>query len=72
MKTVTLRIDDSIDEKFQWLLEHFKNSEISILDQDEYVTDDEYLRSIRGMVDSIKKAKNEPIENGVSLEALDW
>jgi len=72
VKTVTLRIDDSIDEKFQWLLEHFKNSEISILDQDEYVTDDEYLRSIRGMVDSIKKAKNEPIENGVSLEALDW
>lgn len=72
VKTVTLKIDDSIDEKFHWLLEHFKKNEVSILDQDEYIDDDEYLRSINGMVDSIKKAKNEPMENGVSLQELDW
>lgn len=72
MKTITLKIDDSVDDKFQWLLEHFKKSEIAILEQDVYISDDEYLRSIKGMVDSITSARNEPIENGVSLEKLDW
>jgi hypothetical protein len=72
MKTLTLKVDDSIDEKFQWLLEHFEKSEVSILDQDEYISDDEYLRSISGMVDSIKHAREEPIENGMPLKDLDW
>ncbi len=35
-------------------------------------TDDEYLREIDGMVESIKEARNEPIENGVKLKELDW
>ncbi len=42
MKTVTLRIDDGIIEKFLWLIKNFKN-EIKILDQSEYVSDDEYF-----------------------------
>jgi hypothetical protein len=29
MKTVTLRIDDSVNEKFSWLLEHFSQIEIN-------------------------------------------
>jgi len=45
---------------------------VKILDQGEYVTDDEYLRSINGMVESISQARIEPIENGVSLDKLDW
>lgn len=35
-------------------------------------SDDEYLRKVDGMIESIKEARNEPIENGVNLEELDW
>ncbi len=72
MKTVTLKIEDSVSEKFIWLLEHFSSSEIKILEQSEYVSDDEYLRSINGMVQSIHDAQNEPTENGVTLDKLEW
>ena len=72
MKTVTLKVDDSINEKFFWLLQHFSADEVKILEQSDYVSDDDYLRSISGMVDSINKARNEPVANGVSLEKLDW
>jgi hypothetical protein len=51
------------------LLKHFKN-EIKILDQSEYVSDDEYLRSIDGMVQSIQEARREPDCNGVALKNL--
>ncbi len=71
MKTVTLRIDDCIIDKFLWLMKHFKN-EIKILDQSEYVSDDEYLRSIDGMVQSIQEARREPICNGITLDKLEW
>jgi hypothetical protein len=44
MRTITLQIDDSINEKFLWLLDRFSRDEIKILDQCDYVSDDEYLR----------------------------
>lgn len=72
MKTVTLKIDDSINDKFLWLLEHFSANEIKILEQSEYVSDDDYLRSIDGMVQSIQAARNEPIDKAVKLDDLDW
>ena len=72
MQTVTLKIEDSVSDKFLWLLNHFHKNEISILDKDEYESDDEYLRSINGMVESIIEAKNEPIQNGVTLDKLEW
>lgn len=72
MKTLTIRIDDSVSDKFEWLLEHFSPDEIKILEQGEYVDDDTYLRSIDGMVASIHEAKKEPIENGVTSDKLDW
>lgn len=72
MKTVTLKIDDSINEKFLWLLDHFSANEVKILEQSEYVSDDEYLRTIEGMVQSIKDARSESIENGISLDKLAW
>ncbi len=72
MKTVTLKIDDAISDKFAWLLEHFSPDEIKILEQDEYVDDDAYLRKIEGMVASIQEARREPIENGVTLDQLEW
>ena len=72
MKTVTLKIDDSINDKFLWLLEHFSSNEIKILEQSEYVSDDDYLRTIDGMVQSFNDARNEPIDKGVKLDSLDW
>ena len=38
----------------------------------EAISDDEYLRSIDGMVESIQKARNEPIESCVPLGELEW
>lgn len=61
-----------MSDKFLWLLSHFSQNEISILDKDEYKNDDEYLRSIEGMVESIIEARNEPMENGVTLDKLEW
>ena len=72
MQTITLKIDDRINEKFFWLLNHFPTNEIKILEQSEYMSDDDYLRKIDGMVQSIKEARNEPIENGVTLDKLEW
>ncbi len=36
------------------------------------VSDDEYLRSIDGMVHSIQEARKEPDCNSVSLDKLEW
>ena len=72
MKTVTLRVDDSINDKFLWLLKHFSSNEIKILEQSDYINDDDYLNSINGMVQSINEARNEPIAKSVTQDDLDW
>ena len=72
MQTITLKIDDKISEKFFWLLNHFSKSEVTILDQTEFKNDDEYLRSLKGMEQSIVDASNEPNENFVTIDKLDW
>jgi len=69
MKTITLKIDDNVNDKFLWLLEHFSSNEIKILEQSDYISDDNYLRSIDGMVEM---HKNEPINKGIKLDDLDW
>ena len=72
MQTITLKIDDKISERFFWLLNHFSKTEVTILDQTEFKNDDEYLRSIKGMEQSILNASNEPNENFVTIDKLDW
>jgi len=72
MQTLTLKIEDNISEKFLWLLNHFSQNEVKILEHSNYISDDEYLRSIDGMVESIIDARDEPIENGVTLNNLEW
>jgi hypothetical protein len=72
MKTITLKIDDNVNDKFLWLLEHFSKNEIKILEQTDYQSDDEYLRSIDGMVKSIQEARLEPMKNGVTIDKLKW
>ncbi|MBC1197317.1 hypothetical protein H0901_19195 [Microcystis aeruginosa BLCCF158] len=72
MRTITLQIDDSISEKFLWLLARFSRDEIKILEQSDYVSDDEYLRGIEGMIQSLQAARDESIEQSLSLDELDW
>ncbi|MCA2620667.1 MAG: hypothetical protein EWV49_05135 [Microcystis aeruginosa Ma_QC_Ch_20071001_S25] len=72
MRTITLQIDDSISEKFLWLLDRFSRDEIKILEQSDYVSDDEYLRGIEGMIQTIQAARDESIEQSLSLDELDW
>ncbi len=43
MRTITLQIDDSVSDKFLWLLDRFSKDEIKILDQSDYVSDEEYV-----------------------------
>ena len=72
MQAITLKVEDAISDKFLWLLSHFDKHEISIIDKDEYKSDDEYLRSIDGMVESILEARSEPVEKGITLDNLKW
>jgi hypothetical protein len=72
MQTITLKLDDSIVDKFFWLLKHFSKNEVEILDKEVYKSDDEYLRNIKGMEESIIKASNEPIEKYVTIDELEW
>jgi hypothetical protein len=72
VQTLTLKIDDSISDKVLWLLNHFNKNELEILEQTTYQSDDEYLKSIEGMQESIIKASKEPIENFTTRDKLDW
>jgi len=72
MQTITLKLEDTISDKFLWLLNHFSQNEVEILDKTTYQSDDEYLKSIKGMKQSIIDASNEPIENYVTADKLDW
>lgn len=72
MQTVTLQVDDKTYEKFFWLLNHFAKDEVKVLEQSRYTTDDEYLRGIDGFVASVVEARNEPTENGVTIDGLQW
>ena len=72
MQTITLKLEDSISDKFMWLLDRFSKNEIEILDSTHYQNDDEYLRSIDGMVESIKQAEQTPTEAYVTRDALEW
>jgi len=72
MQTITLKIEDNVSDKFLWLLNHFSQNEVEILENTVYKSDDEYLRSIKGMEESIIEASNEPIEKYVTVDKLDW
>ncbi len=72
MRTITLQIADSINDKFLWLLDRFSRDEIKILEQSDYISDDEYLRGVEGMIQSIQSARVESIDKGVTVDNLDW
>ena len=72
MQTITLKLEDSISDKFLWLLNHFSQNEVEILDKTTYQSDDEYLKSINGMEESIIKASNESIDTYITRDELEW
>jgi len=72
MQTVTLQVQDGTYDKFLWLINHFSKNEVEVIDETKYLSDDDYLRSIKGMEQSIIQASNEPIENYVTVDKLDW
>lgn len=72
MHTITLKLSDEVIDKFKWLLKHFSKNEVEIIDSTEYSSDDEYLRSIKGMHNSLLEAKEEPQEYGKSEKDLEW
>jgi hypothetical protein len=72
VQTITLKIEDSINDKFLWLLNHFSKNELEILDKTTYQTDDEFLKSIKGMEESIIKDSKDSMKNYVAEEKLDW
>lgn len=45
---------------------------MSIVDAEEFLSDDEYLRSLEGLVSNIESARAEPVSKGGSLNQLDW
>ena len=54
MQTVTLKVDDSVFDKFQWLISHFSKNEIDIVNEIDatklslknfdYISDEEMLK----------------------------
>lgn len=72
MQTLTLQIDDAVNEKFMWLLNHFSKDEVAILDSDIMVTDEAYLRGLNGMVESLHQARSESNQQATELSKLDW
>ena len=72
MQMVTLKVDDNISDRFLWLLNHFNPDEIEILEKKYYKSDDEYIKGIEGMENSIIQASKEPIENYVTRDKLEW
>jgi len=72
MQTITLKLDDSISDKVLWFLKQFDKNKLEIIDTSFYESDDEYLKKIKGMQESIIKASNEPIENYVTRDELEW
>ncbi len=62
----------AIHENLTWLLEHFSGRGITILEQAEYLSDDDFLGSIDGMVQSLQDTRQEPSEYGVTLDKPEW
>jgi predicted DNA-binding protein YlxM (UPF0122 family) len=61
MQTITLKIDDSVMEKFVWLLNHFDKKEVEIVEKKK--TKNEIIDGLKEAVEDVKKGKIEQVEN---------
>lgn len=58
MQTITLEVQESVSEKFMWLLSHFKNDEISVIDHNRL----KFLERLRTSENEIKEGKVKPFD----------
>ena len=63
-------------QKYKETIDYWAKKKIDMLvekiEAGEYVSDDEYLASIPGMMESIEAASNEPIKNGTPYSKDIW
>jgi hypothetical protein len=62
MQTITLEVQESVSEKFMWLLSHFKNDEVSIIDNQRL----EFLERLRVSEKEMSEGRIKPF----NLETL--
>jgi hypothetical protein len=58
MKTITLRIEDEINDSFMEMLKRFSDEKLRILDWSEHKNNDEYLRSFEETNYLLRSPKN--------------
>ncbi len=58
MQTITLEVQESISEKFLWLLSHFKNDEVCVVNHSRI----EFLERLRASENEIKEGKTKPFD----------
>ena len=58
MQTIILEVQESISEKFLWLLSHFKNNEVSIVNQNRL----EFLERLHTSEGANKEGKFKPFD----------
>ncbi|RLA07046.1 MAG: hypothetical protein DRQ51_07345 [Gammaproteobacteria bacterium] len=71
MQAITLKIEDNTYPKIIEFLNKFKKQQVQIIDKTDFQSDDEYIKSIQGMEQSIIDASNEPRKNYVTRDELD-
>ncbi len=74
MQTVTLKVDDSVFDKFQWLISHFSKNEIDIVNEIDatklslkdfdYISDEEMLK-LKQISSDYKNDKKDDFEEYV-------
>ena len=74
MQTVTLKVDDSIFDKFKWLISHFSKNEIDIVNEIDatklslkdfdYISDEEMLK-LKQISSDYKNDKKDDFEEYV-------
>ena len=63
MQTITLKVSDSVYEKFMWFLSHFSSEEVVIEDVEELPKE---------VVDKILQEKSLPLDEFFAEEELEW
>jgi len=58
MQTVTLEVQESVSEKFMWLLSHFKKDEITVISNERL----EFLKRMHTSENEINEGKIKPFD----------
>ena len=71
METITLKVNESISDKFQWFLSHFSSAELEVIkpidttklskDDFDYISESE-INELKHISDEYKKGKRDDFE----------